>query len=177
MNKSSCNRDRKRSEEWVGPGILIGLNMQWRILIFLVLLCFYPPAGVGGSFREGCFRCRWRVNFYSGVLENCHACNCNAEKKWSFLLLPSCVVCCHSWKWKHKLHLKSVQNCPYFPLFFSPSYFAHTVEGASVNTAVHDLVMKWDPTGNWIGRVCLSTLWATFDEERQMHCVCACVHA
>lgn len=28
-----------------------------------------------------------------------------------------------------------------------------------VNTVVHDLVMKWNSTGNWIGRVQLSTLW------------------
>lgn len=63
-----------------------------------------------------------------------------------------------------------MQSSLCFPL---TSYSAHTAEGVSVNTVVHDLVMKWNPTGNWIGRVCLSTLWAPSDEERQTRpCVC-----
>lgn len=36
--------------------------------------------------------------------------------------------------------------------------------------------MKWNPTGNWIGRGCLSTLWASSDEERQTR-PCVCVRA
>lgn len=50
--------------------------------------------------------------------------------------------CCLFAMWlstKHEFNLKSVQNCPYFPLTSSST---RPVEGASINMALHDLVMK-----------------------------------
>lgn len=68
-NESSRNHDRKKSEEWAGPGVL-RLSMQWvKNTTKAGKLMLWPPACIEGWFREGCVRHGWRVNFYGNVLD------------------------------------------------------------------------------------------------------------